>query len=351
MSISSSVGTITARQGGPNPSRRWRRAAVIGATTIIVVSITLMANGSHSFSSKAPAEDVVAAATMVASTESASLIDAGRPAPATTAAAAGQVNAADGRTGFAAGGNTGSTTFDPAALQGRKIIRNGSIDLRVENASATLRKAEAIVNAHGGFLADQQANYDRGSDITVVYRIPASAFDATLQGLTGLGKVISAQVSSNEVTGQVIDLESRLRSKRAAADRLRILVGQAIKPADVLAIESELANREADIESMQAQLSGLNDQVSLSTLRAHIFTPSAGPVVEPHAKPSFLSGWRRGVKAFTDVADSLAAGLGALLPFTPLLLALIVVMLVARRRVAKKTPIVSVESVAVSTSE
>ena len=328
MSISSSVGSVPTRKAGPGGSRRWRRAGAIGAATVIVTSVALLANGSRSSTSKALTQDVAAADTMAAMTESAPMLDVERTAA--PAKVAGVV------TGFAAGGNTGTAAFDPAALQGRKIIRNGAIDLRVENASATLRKAEAIVNAHGGFLADQQANYDRGSDITVVYRIPASAFDATLQGLTGLGKVISAQVSSNEVTGQVIDLESRLRSKRAAADRLRILVGQAIKPADVLAIESELANREADIESMQAQLSGLNDQVSLSTLRAHIFTPSAGPVIEPTAKPSFASGWKRGVKAFTDVAAWVAAGLGALLPFAPLLLVLVLAWLIVRRRLAVK---------------
>ena len=229
-------------------------------------------------------------------------------------------------------GATATPGYDLAALAGRKIIRNGSVELRVDAAASTLRKAEQIVMAHGGFVADQQASYDRGADVTVVYRVPSKEFDSVLRGLSGLGTLINAQVSSNEVTGQVVDLEARLRSKKAAADRLRILVGQATKPADVLAIEAELANREADIESMSAQLNGLNDQVSLSTIRAHIFTPVTGPVSTPSAKPGFSSGWHGGVDAVRRLGNAVAVTLGAVLPFLPLGLLVAAIAMLIRRR-------------------
>ncbi len=203
-------------------------------------------------------------------------------------------------------------------MAGRKIIRNGSVELRVDAAASTLRKAEQIVMAHGGFVADQQASYDRGADVTVVYRVPAKDFDSVLHGISGLGTLINARVSSNEVTGQVVDLEARLRSKKVAADRLRILVGQATKSADLLAIEAELANREADIESMSAQLNGLNDQVSLSTIRAHIFTPVTGPVSTPSAKPGFMRGWRGGVDAVRNLGTQLRSRSARFCPFCPL---------------------------------
>jgi hypothetical protein len=99
-----------------------------------------------------------------------------------------------------------------------------------------------------------------------------------------------------------------------------------------LAIEAELANREADIESMPAQLNGLNDQVSLSTIRAHIFTPVTGPVSAPSATPGFTSGWRGGVDAVRSLANVVAVTLGAVLPFLPLGLLLAAIVVLVRRR-------------------
>jgi hypothetical protein len=171
--------------------------------------------------------------------------------------------------------------------------------------------------------------------VTVVFRVPAAAFDATLQGLTGLGTLVDAQVSSNEVTAQVVDLQARITSKKAAVDRLRALLATAARPADILAIDNELTSREADIEAMQAQLNGLDDQVALSTITVHMYTPVTGAVDAPPSRPSFHSGWSRGVDALASLAAGTAAFLGAVLPFFPLALVAVLLGWIVARRVRR----------------
>lgn len=233
---------------------------------------------------------------------------------------------------LASGGIAVTPPANPDGTAGRKIIRTADIELKVSNAITGSRRAEQLVVSHGGFLAGQQGTFDGGGDLVMTFRVPSSQFDATLSGLSGLGRVRSSRIGSTEVTGQVVDLESRLRSKRASADRLRQMLGSAQKPADLIDIERELSSREAEIESMQGQLNGLNDQVSLSTISAHIFTAPVIPRTEPKSRPTFIRGLRSGAHTLAAIGAAVAAATGVMLPFLPLGAAFGGLVLVLQRR-------------------
>ena len=57
------------------------------------------------------------------------------------------------------------------------------------------------------------------SETTLTLRVPSDRFDATLDALAALGEVEPHAVTVDDVTCQVVDVEARLRAKRAAEAR------------------------------------------------------------------------------------------------------------------------------------
>jgi hypothetical protein len=121
------------------------------------------------------------------------------------------------------------------------------------------------------------------------------------------------------VTERVVDLDGRLTSAQASADRLRALIAQAATTSDIITVEKELEAREAEIESMQGARRVLRDRVDLATIDAR-FTAQEELEVSSDL-PGFLDGLRTGLVAIVTGSVVVLALVGFLLPFTPFALA------------------------------
>ncbi len=96
--------------------------------------------------------------------------------------------------------------------------------------------------------------------------MPQAQLGQLTDQVAALGKVTSRGQTSQDVTQQSIDVASRLATQKASVARIRALLAQATRISDIVAIEGELSQRESDLESLEAQLKGLNDSVDLATL-------------------------------------------------------------------------------------
>lgn len=85
--------------------------------------------------------------------------------------------------------------------------------------------------------------------------VPAKA-DGLLEGLRGLGRLAQHEMSQNDRTYEVVDIQARLANQKALRDRLRALVAghQVAKVADLLQVERELARVQGEIDSAEGQL-------------------------------------------------------------------------------------------------
>ena len=72
--------------------------------------------------------------------------------------------------------------------------------------------------------------------------------------------------SSADVTGQIVDLDARIRNLKASETALVGYISKATRVSDVLDIETRLSDVRGQIEQLTAQKAGLDDQVSYATL-------------------------------------------------------------------------------------
>ena len=226
-------------------------------------------------------------------------------------------------------------TLAPADVQ-RSIVYDGTITVRVKDVDVAAASAEALANGSGGYLGGDDRNIDASkSYATLTLRVPAGKFDTTMTALAALGTSQSRHISTQDVTGQVVDVQSRLKTQQASVDRIRSLIANTTSISQIVTLEDELTQRESDLESMEAQLRSLTDLTSLSTITVVLLGPDAKVVAKPAKKTTgFIGGLKSGWNGFVKSLTALLTVLGAVLPFvvTIGILAYIVWRLFYRRR-------------------
>jgi len=236
------------------------------------------------------------------------------------AAPPGAADAVPAPTQIAGAGGTAQVPPQLPAIQ-RSIVYNGSITVRVDNVNAAADRLVGLAAGAGGFVGGDQRtiNADQ-STATVTLRIPADRFSKTLEDISHVGTEESRQVSTQDVTGNVVDLAARIQAQQASVDRVRALLAKAQTIGEVTSVESELSRREADLESLQGQKRSLDDLTALSTIAVTLLGKAAAKPAPPQAaQGGFLAGLKSGWKAFTASIKVILTVLGALLPFAVVL--------------------------------
>ncbi|MFF9160074.1 DUF4349 domain-containing protein [Streptomyces longwoodensis] len=246
---------------------------------------------------------------------------------------AGQDEDADGKaagSGAGAGGGTAAGARATAPpLPGDRIIRTASLTVRVTDVPKALDRARTAAEGAGGYVGDETTTRDeQGVDHTrVVLRVPVERYEAVLTALQGTGTLLERTAKAQDVTDQVVDVDSRVASQRAGIARVRELMARATKLSDVLLLEGELNSRETELESLLARQAALKDRTDLATLTLTL-TEEPDERADRDDGPGLLDALAGGWGAFVTMLRWLVTAAAAVLPFAALAL---VVGLVARR--------------------
>lgn len=207
----------------------------------------------------------------------------------------------------------------------RQVIRTGYLAMRADDVLATAAQVRALVAGSGGVVSseDTQSTDGEASYATITAQVPADRLDGYIADVSRLGTVDSVNVSAQDVTTQVVDLDARIGALSTSIGRLTELLAAAERIEDLLAIETQLAQRQAELDALTAQRRYLSEQVAMSTITVSI-APLAN-VAEVDA-PGFVSGLRSGWAAFVSLVMVAITALGFFLPFL-LVLAVIAVPL------------------------
>ncbi|HLA63486.1 MAG TPA: DUF4349 domain-containing protein [Rhodothermales bacterium] len=271
----------------------------------------------------------------------------GAPAPMPPAApgmAADEARAAQGggaNTGAVGGATTpvaptGSVVRLPDSTLGRRLLRTADVGLTVDDVAASRREVATITRRVGGFVgAETENRYGERTEVQLTIRVPAARFDEVLDALTADGDAVAYRnVRVEDVTDVMVDLEARLRARRAVLDRYLQLLARADEVGEILAVEAKVAETQESIEAAEGQLRGLGDRVSLATINVTVSDGDQGAIA---SGPPFL---RRIGDAFGDGLEGmagLAVGLVTLWPLWLIAAALFFGLraLLRRRRVSR----------------
>ena len=165
----------------------------------------------------------------------------------------------------------GATGNGSAEAVERKLIKNGSLTLEVENLDEAEQAVISWGTALGGYVSDSNS---WKSSRSLTLRIPAERFDEAMTGIGSLGVMVSRNINTSDVTERFYDLQGRIETKQILYERLNNYLKSAVNMADLISIESELNQVQSDLESMQGQMNRLSNQINYSTLSVYLELPA-----------------------------------------------------------------------------
>ncbi len=362
------------RSFGLPRSARLRFAAAVGAGGLVFALAAGCTGSSTSAASSASSAEAVPAGAPAAAMGTSEAPAAGATSAAAGAAGAAPSAASSAAASAAGDGSAGTAgtvgtvgTVGSAAGRGlpdvgagvqaadRQVVHTATVTLNVavnstnKGAAADQQVVQAAVNAAfvrvsaiatgAGYVSAANGS---GATMSVTLRVPVSGYEAAMDALQDIAPIVSRQESTDDVTAQMIDISSRMQTMTASVNRVRALLSKADKIGDVIAIESELTGREADLESLQRQQAALAGQTSLSTITVVLQGSITGvkkvlPPPPPAERSGFLGGLANGWDAVRHVGHAGLTVVGTLIPFLPVVAIIVGAGLILRRRVRRPT--------------
>ncbi len=216
-----------------------------------------------------------------------------------------------------------------------QLIRRAELEIEVESGTfeRAWARANDIAGRHGGFITSSQTEMveDRLAAGHLTIRVPADEMEAALRDFRRLGTPVRTGSSGTDVSGQLVDLDARIRALQAQETQLLELLQQARDVSDVLQVRNRLDEVRLQIEQLQAQKQHLQGQVDFATINASIFEPDGAP---DGGDGRFEDAWHAALETALKVFAGLIVVMGFLVPFALIGFLLWLAVHLVRRRSA-----------------
>lgn len=214
--------------------------------------------------------------------------------------------------------NAGTTV---PVLQGPPVIRQAQLSMTVGAGTfdSKLSLARTIVETEGGYIAGtvaQTAPVDNQIRTgTINFMVPAANFDTTIDELSRVGKVQNEQITGTEVSGQYVDLQTRLANAEAQRAAMLALLTQAKTINDMIAVQNQIGQITGQIEQLKGQIKYLDDHTSFSALTITMTEAPATAQAPASDNWGFSTALSDAAHNFVATVNYVVVGLGVIGPF------------------------------------
>jgi len=165
-----------------------------------------------------------------------------------------------------------SAEFDMSSGQeiaDKKVIKNGNLTLKVDNAEKSAEKIAQIAKNNGGEVFSSNF-YESPKNIksgSLTVKVPVTNFEKTFGELKKVASlVVQESTSGQDVTEEYSDLQSQLKNKQAEEQQFIRILDQAQKIQDILDVTRELSRARGEIEMLQGRIKFLNSQTDMASI-------------------------------------------------------------------------------------
>ncbi|MEP7146300.1 MAG: DUF4349 domain-containing protein [bacterium] len=214
----------------------------------------------------------------------------------------------------------------------RMIIKSGNMNIEIDKFDESEKKINEEVIKVNGYITNSHSSLDASGKKqgVIEVRIPADKYDAFIQSISSVGKVMLQKISGNDVTEEYIDLDARQKTQKELEKRLlELLSVKTARLTDVVEVEEKLSAVRENIERTEGRMRFLKDQSAFSTLSINLFEPS---LLQTSSGGGFFyeigQAFKKGLTGFTEVLSGLVIFMVAV---TPLLFLAMVLFFIIRK--------------------
>ena len=165
---------------------------------------------------------------------------------------------------------------------------NAMLTVEVKDANAVSHAAQSaldLTRSLGGYVvASSVATGDEGS-ASITVRVPVDKVQDAITGLSDLGRLVSQQVTIDDLQQNLDELTRREASTRTQISRIRArLESETLDPQTEAVLRSRLQTLRADLVSIRGELAATNAEARMSTIQLSVVTPGATGAVAPASR-------------------------------------------------------------------
>jgi hypothetical protein len=184
-----------------------------------------------------------------------------------------------------------------------KIESNGNVNLTVGvgKLPAAIKSLTTLVDKDHGYVESSQAqvgSHSAGSFATgtVVLEVPQRTFTRLVTQVQGVGHVTSVNTTSNNVTSQYVDLQSRITALNVSLHQYFTIMTRATTISAILAVQSQINNIQNQIQQYEGQLKVLNSETTYSALTVNLTSGTHHGTAGP--RTGFNKAWHDSITGF-----------------------------------------------------
>lgn len=215
----------------------------------------------------------------------------------------------------------------------RKVIQNGEFTIETKMPTEDQNKIAALATSLSGFVVTseyQQSASQTNSTVSLIIRVPAANFQKATDALLQIGtRVLHKKIAGQDVTAEFIDLEARLRAKKALEAQYFEIMKRASKISDVLEVQQKLTEVRTEIEQAEGRRRYLENQSALSTINISLHTPA------PLVAATQTGFWASIKNSFGDGVDVAVAIVLGIIRFVIVMLPIVVLLLLPAGLIAR----------------
>ena len=211
----------------------------------------------------------------------------------------------------------------------RKIIKTAEVNMQVENLDSAKANIDGIIKQFNAYVsADNRSNNNYRLSLDMVIRVQQDQMDELLKNILAQASFIyTNNINAQDVTEEFVDLNIRLKNKRAVEEQYRKILQKANKVEDILKVENELRMIREEIEAKEGRLKFLNSQVNMSTIHLSAYQD----IYQTSQAPS-KGFWLKVADGFSGGWDLLKEIILGLIYVWPVLLVIFLLVFLLKKR-------------------
>ncbi len=218
------------------------------------------------------------------------------------------------------------------------LIKTLNITMEVKDTQRVANDLQSWISATDSLSTAQNINYEQVGDnlynVSMAFSVQASLFPRIESYLNNYpiqhnGRLLNTSMSTQDVSSDYVDTQSRLNNLRGEQQRLLTLLSHASALGDVLSIDQRLTDVEGQIEQIEAHLNNLNGQITFYNISISLQPSQAA--LTPSTGWSVSTIWQNALSAAIAFAQVLATVFIWLVVFSVYIIPLALIVWFVRR--------------------
>ncbi len=178
------------------------------------------------------------------------------------------------------------STVGPTADRAQRV--SATLTVEVSDADAVSRAAQDaldLTRTLGGYVVSSSVATGEEGSASITVRVPVGKVQDAITGLSGLGRIVSQQVTIDDLQATLDELERREATVRGQIARIRArLQTESLDAQTEAVLRARLQTLRSELTELRTGISSTEAEARMSTIQLTVVTPGAFGAVAPPSR-------------------------------------------------------------------